>query len=116
MFLWNRLLWIAVAMAILAFAYWKFEFTTGTRKAKKQSKKAARTAAALEGPAPERIASALPKVAQTFSTTASWRQFFAATMRETVAVFKSIPSDHLSSASPTVGRSRDHRQHLREEL
>jgi hypothetical protein len=39
-FLWNRLLWIGVALAILAFAYWKFEFTTGTRKAKKKSRRA----------------------------------------------------------------------------
>jgi ABC-2 type transport system permease protein len=39
----------------------------------------------------ERISLALPHVTQTFGTAASWRQFFAATKREIVSIFKSIP-------------------------
>src|SRR5688500_7915060 len=39
-FLWNRILWMTVATAILLFAWWKFEFTTGTRKAKKKAARA----------------------------------------------------------------------------
>jgi ABC-2 type transport system permease protein len=89
-FLWNRLLWIAVALGILAFAYWKFEFTTGTRKAKKRSRKA-ENAEAAASPYATPITVTLPKATQTFGRAASWRQFFAATKRECVAVFKSIP-------------------------
>jgi ABC-2 type transport system permease protein len=90
LFLWNRLLWIGVALAILAFAYWKFEFTTGTRKSKKKSRRAQK-AEALVNAAPEQASLELPKVRQTFGRGSSWRQFFAATWRESLAVFKSIP-------------------------
>ncbi|HYK04902.1 MAG TPA: M1 family aminopeptidase [Thermoanaerobaculia bacterium] len=86
-FLWNRLLWSAVAIAILAFAYWKFSFSTGTRKARKK----ARMAGVLRAEPMERVQLALPVVSQTFGGGASWRQFSAATRREAMAVFKSIP-------------------------
>jgi ABC-type transport system involved in multi-copper enzyme maturation permease subunit len=87
-FLWNRLLWIGVALVILAFAYWKFEFTTGTRKSSKKSRKIEE----LEKKQTDRSSAlALPKVSQSFGSGASWRQYFAATKRESVAVFKSIP-------------------------
>ncbi len=90
-FLWNRLLWIGVALVILAFAYWKFDFTTGTRKAKKKSRRAQK-ADELEDAlllAQQRIA--IPAAAQTFGRAAAWRQYFAATKRECLSVFKSIP-------------------------
>ncbi len=88
-FLWNRLLWIGVAIAILIFAYKRFTFSTGTRKARKR---AARGGVAEVNEQPlDRIQLALPKVTQTFGGVASWRQFSAATRREMVAVFKSIP-------------------------
>ncbi|HEX7705159.1 MAG TPA: M1 family aminopeptidase [Thermoanaerobaculia bacterium] len=86
-FLWNRILWTAIAAAILGFAWWKFEFTTGTRKAKKRAARADLTA---EQPI-ERIAFRLPAVTQTFGGAASWRQYLASTRRECVAVFKSVP-------------------------
>lgn len=89
-FLWNRVLWIAVAFAILAFAYWRFRFSTGTRKARKQAARAGAAAEDEQQPI-ERISLALPKVTQTFGGAASWRQYAAATKREMVAVFKSIP-------------------------
>jgi ABC-2 type transport system permease protein len=88
-FLWNRLLWIAVAFAILAFAYWRFSFSTGTRKARKR---AAVRAGAAEDELPFAARSVVvPKVTQTFGGAASWKQYLAATKRETMAVFKSIP-------------------------
>jgi ABC-2 type transport system permease protein len=91
LFLWNRVLWISVALAILAFAYSKFEFTTGTRKSAKKSRRAQKAEQLDEAalPAPRTII--LPPVAQTFGRAASWRQFFAATKRECLSVFKSIP-------------------------
>lgn len=85
-FLWNRILWIAIALAILAFAYWRFEFATGTRKARRKAKKGA-----VDEPARERVVLALPKVGQTFGGGASWRQYLAAVRREAISVFKSIP-------------------------
>ena len=33
-FLWNRLIWVAVALAIFAFALWRFRFETGGRRRK----------------------------------------------------------------------------------
>lgn len=90
-FLWNRLLWIGVALAILAFAYWKFEFTTGTRKTKKTSRRAQKADALDDALLRAQTRIALPAVTQTFGLAASWRQYFAATKRESISVFKSIP-------------------------
>ncbi|MEA2464179.1 MAG: type transport system permease protein, partial [Acidobacteriota bacterium] len=87
MFLWNRILWMAVALAILGLAYWRFKFSTGTRKARKK----ARRAGVFTAEPMERIQLTLPAVRQAFGGAASWRQFSAATRREAVAVFTSIP-------------------------
>jgi ABC-2 type transport system permease protein len=86
-FLWNRILWVGVALAILAFAYWKFSFSTGTRKTRRK----ARAGMVIQPEPMERIQLTLPAVHQTFGGAASWRQYAAATGREMVAVFKSIP-------------------------
>ncbi|HEX2122183.1 MAG TPA: ABC transporter permease, partial [Thermoanaerobaculia bacterium] len=86
-YLWNRLLWIGVALVILAFAFWKFEFTTGTRRSRKKASKGE-----IDKLAPiERIPLALPHVAQTFDRRASWRKYFATVRLEVLAIFKSIP-------------------------
>jgi hypothetical protein len=37
-FLWNRIIWIAVSIAIFAFALWRFKFETGSRKSRKKAK------------------------------------------------------------------------------
>lgn len=84
-YLWNRLLWVGVALAILAFAFWKFDFTTGTRKGKSSRR------AEAEAPPLERIALALPKVSQTFNRAGAWRQSLATIRLEASAIFKSIP-------------------------
>ncbi|HYO76830.1 MAG TPA: M1 family aminopeptidase, partial [Thermoanaerobaculia bacterium] len=86
-FVWNRILWIGVALAVLAFAYWKFTFSTGTRKSRKKARVAGLNDAAPLEPAQVVV----PTVQQTFGGVASWRQFSAATRREVIAVFKSIP-------------------------
>jgi len=87
LYLWNRLLWIGIALAIFAFACWKFDFTTGTRKSRKRK------------PDPEdetllpldRVAAKLPSVTQTFGRAASWRQYLAAVKLEASTIFKGIP-------------------------
>jgi ABC-2 type transport system permease protein len=86
-YLWNRILWMSVALVILAFAFWRFQFTTGTRKARKKAKKAR----AEELPPIERIPLALPKVSQRFGSTAAWKQYFAAVRLESAQIFKGIP-------------------------
>jgi ABC-2 type transport system permease protein len=86
-YLWNRILWVAVALAILAFAFWRFKFTTGTRKARK---KAGKTVDVLDAPI-QRITLALPKVSQTFGSASAWRQYFASVKLQAGTIFKSIP-------------------------
>jgi hypothetical protein len=44
-FLWNRLIWVAVSLAIFGFALWRFRFETGSRKAGKHRVAAAASAA-----------------------------------------------------------------------
>lgn len=85
--LWNRLLWIGVAMAVLAFAINRFRFATGTRKARKEQ----RVAAAADKAPLERTTTPLPRVSQSFGRAFSWRQYFASVRIETATVLKSIP-------------------------
>lgn len=88
-YLWNRILWIAVSLAIFAFACWKFDFTTGTRKSKKKSKKALAEDELL---VPDSgVVAELPHVTQTFGGASAWRQYFAAAKLEATAIFKGIP-------------------------
>jgi ABC-2 type transport system permease protein len=87
-YLWNRIVWVGVAMIILALAFVFFDFTTGSRKASKKAKKTRVDEDVLPA---DRIVLTLPKVSQVFGGRASWRQFFATVRIETVAIFKSIP-------------------------
>ena len=86
-YLWNRVLWISVALAILAFAFARFRFSTGTRKTRKKS---ARTTAEEPGPI-ERIPLALPAVTQSFGVRSSWKQYLATVGLESAQIFKGIP-------------------------
>jgi ABC-type transport system involved in multi-copper enzyme maturation permease subunit len=86
-YLWNRVLWISVALLTLAFAFWRFQFTTGTRKSRK---KAARAEADELQPI-DRISLDLPKVSQTFNSASSWKQYFATIRLESAQIFKGIP-------------------------
>ena len=85
-YLWNRLLWLGVALAILAFTFWKFRFTTGVRKSRRKVK-----AEPAEIDVIQRISLALPSVTQTFGGAASWRQYLASVKLESFGIFKSIP-------------------------
>ncbi len=87
-YLWNRILWVTVSLAILAFAFWRFQFTTGTRKARK---KAGKANLADELQPIERIPLTLPKVSQTFGGASSWKQYFATIRLESAQIFKGIP-------------------------
>lgn len=86
-YLWNRILWVGIALIILAVSSFFFDFTTGTRKSRKKSTRDEDEDAV----ATNRVVLALPKVAQTFGGAAAWRQFFATVKLESVAIFKSIP-------------------------
>jgi ABC-2 type transport system permease protein len=84
-FLWNRLLWIALGAIVLAFAFWRFEMTTGKRAAKKKKRKAE-----IAEPVPAG-ATLVPTVTQTFGGAASWRQYLHSSRVELVTILKSIP-------------------------
>ena len=87
-FLYNRLLWIGVALAILALTLWRFDPSTAMRKASKKKRKLVDA----EELAPiRRFEVLLPKVTQAFGGVASFRQYAAAAKLETKAVIKSIP-------------------------
>ncbi|HEX7831696.1 MAG TPA: M1 family aminopeptidase [Thermoanaerobaculia bacterium] len=84
-YLWNRLLWVGVAMIILFASSYAFDFTKGGRKGSVRRRP-------QEGlPVADRVTLALPKVTQTFGGVAAWKQFFATVRLEAVAIFKSIP-------------------------
>ena len=85
-YLWNRVLWVGVALLILAFAFWRFQFTTGARKSRKKTR-----TAADEPQSTERVSLALPKVSQTFGGLAAWKQYFATIRVESAQIFKGIP-------------------------
>jgi ABC-2 type transport system permease protein len=86
-YLWNRLLWMGVAVVVLAIAYRFFTFTTGTRKARRKL----RRDAADEPEEIGRVSLPLPKVEQTFDRGASLTQFRAAVKMEAIGTLKSIP-------------------------
>jgi ABC-type transport system involved in multi-copper enzyme maturation permease subunit len=83
-FLWNRLLWIGVALVLLGLTFAFFKMEVGTAAGKKKKKKAA--------PAPLVPAGvAIPQVAQQFGGMASIRQYFTTIRVETGAILKSLP-------------------------
>ena len=88
-YLWNRLLWTGVALAILAFAFWKFDFSTGTRKTRKKLKKEA--AVLDDAPLQRSEPSTLPATAQSFDRASAWKQYRATVALESRMIFKSIP-------------------------
>ncbi|HET8797452.1 MAG TPA: hypothetical protein VFO89_07185, partial [Thermoanaerobaculia bacterium] len=85
-YLLNRILWVSVGLAVLAFAFRRFDFTTATRKSRKKA-----AGNDDETAVADRISLALPQVSQIFGGAAAWRQFLATVKLEAVAIFKSIP-------------------------
>jgi len=87
-FLWNRLLWLGLALLLLGLTYAFFKMEAGTAAGKKKKKKRARVAAE---PAFVSASGALPKVSQRFGGMTSVRQFFTTIRVETAAILKSLP-------------------------
>ena len=71
--LWNRLIWMAVGLSILALACVRFNYTRATSGRRWRKKRRARelAEAAAEAPSPTTHA-ALPRTAPTFSAATSW--------------------------------------------
>lgn len=82
-FLMNRLIWIGVALVILAVSFWRFDFAAVARKSGKK-KKVEQEAAMPQGVQ-------LPRVTQSFGGFASLQTFAAAVKLEAKTVLKSIP-------------------------
>jgi len=82
-FLANHLIWIGVALVILAVTFARFSFSADSvsRKSGKLEDESQEGAALVT----------LPAVQQTFGGTASWRQYLHATRIETISVLKSVP-------------------------
>jgi ABC-2 type transport system permease protein len=81
--LWNRLLWLAVGLLILAFVYWRFSFTERAGRAAKPSQP---EPAAAERPIPALLA----KATLSFNAAARLRQFLGIVRIEYRRLFKSV--------------------------
>ena len=81
-FLWNRVLWVGVALACLALAYVRFSFSTGKGRGK------GRATRKQIDETPARAAVPLPRVRPSFSSAA---QFAAIVKLEAIGTLKSIP-------------------------
>ncbi|HXH40064.1 MAG TPA: ABC transporter permease subunit, partial [Thermoanaerobaculia bacterium] len=86
MFLWNRLLWLGLALVLLAltFVFFRMEVATAAGNKKK------RTATGQDDPL-DGATLALPKVSQSFDTMTSLRQYLTTVRVETGAILKSLP-------------------------
>jgi len=86
LFLWNRVLWIAISLGFLALSYFLFRFETG--RTSRRARRAARLAARAEKtPAPQRPAGPLP--VPRFGAATAWAQLWARTRLDMGQVFKS---------------------------
>jgi ABC-type transport system involved in multi-copper enzyme maturation permease subunit len=84
-YLYGRLLWLAIAAAILIFTYYRFSFTTAARAGKSKQRVKSEEAPAVPMKLPE-----LPRPAQHFGARTVWMQYHAATHIEMNNVFKSL--------------------------
>ncbi len=83
-FLWNRLLWVGIAIAIFAFTLWRFRFQTGSKKARKK-----KVTPDNQQPATGNIPSKTPSIV---TQDHAWFPQFRSTWKmELVSVLKSIP-------------------------
>jgi ABC-type transport system involved in multi-copper enzyme maturation permease subunit len=85
-FLWNRVLWIGVALVLLGLTFVFFKMEVGSVSGKKKKKKSAANDEAL---IPAGVA--IPQVSQRFGGMASVRQYFTTVRVETGAILKSLP-------------------------
>ena len=84
-FLWNRILWIAIGVIVLAVTFWKFDFTASLTARRKK-----KTTAEDDAPLP-RIALELPAVTQRFGGSASLQQYLHTTRLEAGTILRGVP-------------------------
>jgi len=84
-FLWNRVLWIGVALVLLGMTFVFFKMEVGSASGKKKKKAAANDEALI----PAGVA--IPQVSQRFGGMTSVRQYFTIVRVETGAILKSLP-------------------------
>jgi ABC-2 type transport system permease protein len=86
-FLWNRILWIGLAVLLLGLTFSLFKMQVGGAKDRPRKEKKKRPVA-LELTAQT---TAVPHVTQDFGAATSWRQFYTTVRVETAAILKSLP-------------------------
>ena len=84
-FLWNRILWVSIAMAVFAFTLWKFRFEVSARKSKKRPD----VGQALSLPTPP--GEPAPRSAAIEGRPAWLAQFGSTARLELLTVLKSVP-------------------------
>ena len=83
-FLWNRLLWLGVALILLGLTFVFFRMETAKVSGKKKK-------ASAENETAFAVTAALPKVSQRFDAATSVRQYFTTIGVETRSILKSLP-------------------------
>lgn len=87
--LWNRLLWLAVGIAVLALGIWRFRFErSGGRNFFRRNKVQPPAAAAALAPSKAVVFEPRPG---SFGAATTWRQFVRSTRLEVGLIFRSVP-------------------------
>jgi ABC-type transport system involved in multi-copper enzyme maturation permease subunit len=89
----NRLLWLAVSAAVMAFTWARFKLTTVAGSRARGRRGAPAPAASTPPGVPEHAAAAgpLPAAAQSFGAGTTWTHFLRQTRIETIGVLRGIP-------------------------
>jgi ABC-type transport system involved in multi-copper enzyme maturation permease subunit len=83
-FLWNRVLWTAVALAFLAVTVWRFRMQVATANGRRHRQEKNEELV-------EREALPLPRVQQRFDRASSWQQYLSTVRVECASVLRSLP-------------------------
>ncbi|MGZ7079779.1 MAG: M1 family aminopeptidase, partial [Thermoanaerobaculia bacterium] len=86
-FLWNRLLWAAIGIAIFAFTLWKFRFEVGSKRKRSKRVEEPEAEVAVTSSAP----AAQPALRTTGAQPAWFAQFLSTTRLELRSILKSVP-------------------------
>ncbi|MGH8436747.1 MAG: ABC transporter permease, partial [Pseudomonas sp.] len=102
--LWNRLLWIGISVATLAFVYLRFRFAhrTATDWLSRLLHRFSGTAATPDSTAPARSAISVPQVRQSFGVATHLRQMLAITWSSFRMIATSLPGLFLLVAFPMM--------------
>lgn len=85
LFLYNRLLWLSISLALIGLTYWRFRFQTVSGRRGKKKDTAPASALAAVRPIN------LPRYSSSEDALTPWRQFTARVWFETKSVVKSVP-------------------------